>query len=324
MADPILLQTNKDKVKLGLELVADIFTTGESPNVAKVVLTNSQILAITSNGDVQTLDVSMYPSLDELKYVKGVSSSIQSQFTNTVKQSGIAYLYSTFISSTLSPRTNDLNIWATDDALLPNGGARLSGFAFGTADFSLDNTLGTTRVKTIPDNSNTDDTLVVNQDFVNNHFVPKVNPVFSGPVIFPKAMITPTGGIAVRLTNRTGNLSVKGEVVMVNSSADNSVSKLTVDSLSPIGVFYEDGIVDGGESWVVVSGIADVYYIGNTTRGHMARGFVTGDAGYVPGRALSEVYPVAPSATDKHFCEIGHVLESRTGAGLAKTILHFN
>ena len=75
---------------------------------------------------------------------------------------------------------------------------------------------------------------------------------------------------------------------------------------------------------MVVSGIADVYFVGNTTRGYLARTFITGDAGYVTGQALSEAVPTAPFSTDKHFCEIGHILSSRTGAGLARVNLHFN
>jgi hypothetical protein len=74
----------------------------------------------------------------------------------------------------------------------------------------------------------------------------------------------------------------------------------------------------------VVSGIADVYFWGNTVRGHLARTGIASDTGEVSGQALSEAVPESPFATDKHFCEIGHVIESRTGAGLAKIIMHFN
>jgi len=97
-----------------------------------------------------------------------------------------------------------------------------------------------------------------------------------------------------------------------------------IDAPSCIGVFYEDGIADGSLAWIVVSGIADVYYWGSTTRGQLARTGLTTDTGEVSGQALSEAIPSAPFATDKHFCEIGHVLETRSGAGLAKTLLHFN
>ena len=148
---------------------------------------------------------------------------------------------------------------------------------------------------------------------------------FVGAATFPKVKLTPEGGIAVKMTNKTGGVSVKGEVVTAGFSVDNSVIKTVVDVPNPIGVFYESGVADASEAWVVASGIADVYFVGNTTRGHLARGFLTADGGsYVTGQALSEALPTTPFASDKHFYEIGHVLESRTGAGLAKTILHFN
>lgn len=149
--------------------------------------------------------------------------------------------------------------------------------------------------------------------------------VFTPILANDKVMLTPTGGIAIKLTNKTGSPSVKGEMVHSNSGANNSIVKSVKDVPDPIGVFYESGVADSAEAWVVVSGIADVYFVGNTTRGHLARGFLTADGGsYVTGQALSEAVPSSPFSDDKHFYEIGHVIESRTGAGLAKVILHFN
>jgi len=149
--------------------------------------------------------------------------------------------------------------------------------------------------------------------------------VLGGTVKTAKAKLTPEGGIAILLTNKTGGVSVKGEVVTPSSSTSNAVAKIIVDVPDPIGAFYDSGIADGAEAWIVVSGIADIYFVGNTTRGHIARGFLTADgASYVTGQALSESVPTSPFASDKHFYEIGHVLESRTGAGLAKCVLHFN
>jgi hypothetical protein len=136
--------------------------------------------------------------------------------------------------------------------------------------------------------------------------------------------LTPEGGFFVYLINDTGSASVKGTVVEPSSSVNNGCSKVVVDIPDAIGVIYDDGVPNGQPVRVVISGIADVYYIGNTTRKHLARTFIGADAGYVSGQALSEAVPTAPFASDKHFCEIGHLLESRTGAGLAKTILHFN
>lgn len=144
-----------------------------------------------------------------------------------------------------------------------------------------------------------------------------------GP-IGSKIAWTSEGGMAIQLLNKSGGNSVKGEVVTNSASVANAVEKIVINEPDPIGVFYESGIADGQLAWVVVSGIADVYFIGNTSLGYLARGFITGDAGYVTGQALAEALPTSPFATDKHFYEIGHLLEARVGAGLAKCVLHFN
>ena len=135
---------------------------------------------------------------------------------------------------------------------------------------------------------------------------------------------TGSSGDVVTMINKTGGVSIKGTVVCQSATVDLAVDKIAVDIPDPIGVIAEDGVADGDPVLVIKSGIADVLFIGNTTRKHIARGFVTGDAGYEAGKALSEAVPSAPFATDKHFYEIGHVLESRVGAGLAKVMLHFN
>lgn len=140
-----------------------------------------------------------------------------------------------------------------------------------------------------------------------------------------KAFFTPEGGLAVKLTNRTGGASFKGQMVHVSSSYDNAVTAAVVDVPDPVGFMYQDGVADGAECLVVVAGIAEVYFVGNTTRGQFARGFLTADGGaYVIGQAMAEALPASPFTDDKHFYEIGHVLESRTGAGLAKCVIHFN
>lgn len=141
------------------------------------------------------------------------------------------------------------------------------------------------------------------------------------------SMVTPEGGVAVKFINKTGGASVKGEVVSAynDTAINNAIEKIAVDIPDPIGVIYNSGVADGSYVWVIVAGVAEVYFVGNTTRKHLARGFLTADGGsYVIGQALSEAVPSSPFANDKHFYEIGHVLESRVGAGLAKCVLHFN
>jgi hypothetical protein len=142
--------------------------------------------------------------------------------------------------------------------------------------------------------------------------------------ISEKTGFTTDGGLAILMINKTGGASVKGYMVQGSPTTDNGFSLCVVNVPNPIGIVYDAGVADGGECWVVISGMADVYYNGNVTRNTFARGFITGDAGYVSGQALSEAVPTAPFATDKHFYEIGHPVASRTGAGLCLTALHFN
>lgn len=140
-----------------------------------------------------------------------------------------------------------------------------------------------------------------------------------------KIKLTEDGGIAVLMVNKSGASTVKGLLVQLLSTRNLSVQAIVKDVPAPIGVFLDDGIPDGSPAWVVISGVAYVLYVGNVTAGHLARGFLTSDgASYIPGYALSEPFPSSPFASDKHFYEIGHTAESRTGAGLALTILHFN
>jgi hypothetical protein len=135
---------------------------------------------------------------------------------------------------------------------------------------------------------------------------------------------TNEGGFAIRLLNKTGAASVKGNLVDISDTTEGGVRLTPVDIPDTIGVFYESGVPDGSLAWIVVSGRAEVYFSGSATRRHLARSMITGDAGAAAGLAIAEALPTSPFATDKHFCEIGHVERSGTGAGLAFCILHFN
>jgi hypothetical protein len=144
------------------------------------------------------------------------------------------------------------------------------------------------------------------------------------PIVHDKVRFTIEGGIAVKLTNKTGGATTKGYCVSAASTANSGVILTPVDAPDCIGVFYETGIAADAEAWVVVAGIADVYFWTNTVRGYFVRTGVAGDTGESAGQAIAEAVPSSPLATDKHFMEIGHCLETRTGAGLAKCVLHFN
>jgi hypothetical protein len=138
--------------------------------------------------------------------------------------------------------------------------------------------------------------------------------------------ITPEGGLAVKLTNKTGGASVKGELVEASTGTDNAFMDASADSNHPIGVVYEAGVADGSECWIVIAGIAEVLLEDSTaaTRGYWAR-TSENDANRAdcsnaapPGGTIA--------ALEAHACEIGHCLESQTAGTdvLCKILMHFN
>lgn len=146
----------------------------------------------------------------------------------------------------------------------------------------------------------------------------------SDAILSDNICFTAEGGLAVKLINKTGAPTVKGYCVSVGSAADNGVHLVAVGAPDCIGVFYESDVAADEATWVVISGIADVYFWTDTVRGYFVRTGTASDTGEVSGQAIAEAVPTTPFATDKHFMEIGHCIETRTGAGLAKCVLHFN
>lgn len=138
-------------------------------------------------------------------------------------------------------------------------------------------------------------------------------------------MLTPEGGIAVRMFNNTGSSSVKGSVVKPDFTHDDSFSLSGEDSAISIGVVYEDGVPQGAPCFVVVSGKAHVLMKDGepSVRGYWVS---TSD---VEGRANAggEGHPgTNPPAQAEHNKEIGHCIESvAAGADkLSLCVLHFN
>ena len=138
-----------------------------------------------------------------------------------------------------------------------------------------------------------------------------------------KCKFTSEGGYAILVTNGTGAPSIKGTVVHV-STTPGAVDKIPIDNPDPVGVMYDDGIPHGESVWVVIAGMAQVLYSTAVTSGTFARCPQTADPTATAGQAISESLPAPPFATDKHFLEIGHPIETIVSPGLALTILHFN
>ena len=132
---------------------------------------------------------------------------------------------------------------------------------------------------------------------------------------------TSVGGLAVRLYNRTGAASVKGNLLQPDSATDMGVLLSGANETEVVGVFLDSGIADDALAWVVVGGIAEVLLDDNTatTAGHWAQ---SGGAGYVDG-----THAAAVPAT--HWQEVGHILEDAAAGGggthqMVKISMHFN
>ena len=133
------------------------------------------------------------------------------------------------------------------------------------------------------------------------------------------AHLTPEGGLALRLTNKTGGVSVKGTIVEAHAATDNAFRVCDANSVESFGVVYEDGVADGSECLIVIGGRVQVLLKDATasTRNNWVQ---TSD---VEGRA--DATNASPAAAPTHFKEIGHAIESK-GADtdvLAYIILHF-
>ncbi len=137
-----------------------------------------------------------------------------------------------------------------------------------------------------------------------------------------KFSISAIGGQCIKLTNKTGSNTVKGQIVKADDKVDGSggvddafITVLASDQ-EIIGVVLEAGVSDGSEAWVVVGAIAEVLMdTGGSARGDRIITSATAGNG--------DVWNVG-GAVATHFQEIGHCIEDRTGAGLARCVLHFN
>lgn len=69
---------------------------------------------------------------------------------------------------------------------------------------------------------------------------------------------TPEGGVAVKFKNNTGAVSKKGSLVSVDATDEMGVALTALSGTDCIGVIYDDGIAEGNDVYVVVSGKADI------------------------------------------------------------------
>jgi hypothetical protein len=128
-------------------------------------------------------------------------------------------------------------------------------------------------------------------------------------------MVTADGGFAMRLTNNTGAASVKGSVMGVSAAVDNACILCPVNSNNKIGVMSSDGVANGGECWVVTSGIV----LGRLADGQSAtRGQYALISNTQAGRLVSS------ASLDEQYMLVGRFVESCGAGGLARLVLEVN
>ena len=130
-------------------------------------------------------------------------------------------------------------------------------------------------------------------------------------------------GFLLKITNRTGQVSVKGELVSPSTSADLEAIQQT-NEYDAFGVIEEAGVAEGSQMWVWMIGSICQVLMKDTVAAVHGDFLIAADTN---GRADCVANPGGglPS-TDTHFKECGHFLQSQ-GAGtnvLALAILHFN
>ena len=133
-----------------------------------------------------------------------------------------------------------------------------------------------------------------------------------------KALYTNLGGYAIPLV--AGEALYEGEVVQITQGggADGKVFKNAIDSDMPIGVVYADAAINA-VVYVVISGIAYVLPEAAVTA---ARGYVMVSSDATAGRVDQAT---AVPAITVHVREVGHFLDTGTGAGVkTRAIIHFN
>ncbi len=131
-----------------------------------------------------------------------------------------------------------------------------------------------------------------------------------------KVGFTAIGGLAIKVTNKTGGNTVAGQLVRSSTGTNDAFSTCAADSDDCMGIVLDAGVADGSKAWIIISGVADVLMdAGGSARGDRIISSVTAGS--------ADVWNTG-GAVATHFQEIGHCIETRGGAGLARAVVHFN
>lgn len=135
-----------------------------------------------------------------------------------------------------------------------------------------------------------------------------------GKVTTPNMMITPEGGLAIRVYNDYGTTIVKGTVVKASNTVNDAIVPIAINDPDPIGIVYAS-ILTGTWGWIVVAGRCEVLVTNASLRE-----WWLGTSATVVGQADGMA---APPGVPTHFNEIGHT-QRAGGPGLVFAVVHFN
>jgi hypothetical protein len=128
--------------------------------------------------------------------------------------------------------------------------------------------------------------------------------------------VTNERGFLLKMINRTGHTSVKGELVSAYSSTDREVT-LQSSEYDTIGVVQEAGVAEGSEMWVWQVGSVCQALLKDSVAASRSQLAIAADT---DGRLDVVAAPPPPPTADTHFKEVGHTLEAVT-AGTNKLCL---
>lgn len=135
--------------------------------------------------------------------------------------------------------------------------------------------------------------------------------------------VTGERGTQMRVNNKTGAATIKGQVYCVSDTTDLSVKKQD-DEFDSTCICAESGIADGSDVWVWnIGSICEVLFEDGVSP---VREYVA-IAATTDGYADNIPVPTSTPSSDVHWKEIGHVMESKTYVATPLTALvwtHYN
>ena len=132
-------------------------------------------------------------------------------------------------------------------------------------------------------------------------------------------------GIQMKLTNKTGSASVKGEIVEQSAGTDNAFDTIGADEPDPTHIVYEAGVADGSNAWCWCIGSLCQVLLEDSTAATRHYWVKVSDSAAGRADATNASPPGGTiNAIEDHFTEVGHAAESKTAGTDVLCLIHFH